>query len=81
MGFLQVLVCYSVSREKFPLTTQELAARRAAVRADQIHRLRGEGIDLRKPVAPAAASAIYRAWLNHAVLLFRGHELTQEDLI
>jgi len=40
-----------------------------------------KGIDLRKPVAPAAASAIYRAWLDHAVLLFRGQELTQEDLI
>ena len=40
-----------------------------------------KGIDLRKPVPPAAASAIYRAWLDHAVLLFRGQELTQEDLI
>jgi taurine dioxygenase len=40
-----------------------------------------KGIDLRKPVAAAAASAIYRAWLDHAVLLFRGQELTQEDLI
>jgi taurine dioxygenase len=40
-----------------------------------------KGIDLRNPVAPTAASAIYRAWLDHAVLLFRGQELTQEDLI
>jgi taurine dioxygenase len=40
-----------------------------------------KGIDLRNPVAPAAASAIYRAWLDHAVLVFRGQELTQEDLI
>ena len=40
-----------------------------------------KGIDLRNPVAPAAASTIYRAWLDHAVLLFRGQELTQEDLI
>jgi len=40
-----------------------------------------KGIDLRKPAAPAAASAIYRAWLDHAVLVFRGQELTQEDLI
>jgi len=40
-----------------------------------------KGIDLRNPIAPAAASAIYRAWLDHAVLLFRGQELTQEDLI
>jgi taurine dioxygenase len=39
------------------------------------------GIDLREPVTPAAASAIYRAWLDHAVLLFRGQELTQEDLV
>jgi len=40
-----------------------------------------KGIDLRKPVPPDAASAIYRAWLEHAVLLFRGQDLTQEDLI
>src|SRR5579862_7561581 len=39
------------------------------------------GIDLREPVAPAAAAAIYRAWLDHAVLLFRDQDLTQEDLI
>jgi taurine dioxygenase len=39
------------------------------------------GIDLREPVAPAAASAIYRAWLDHAVLLFRDQDLTQEDLV
>src|SRR5262249_16527489 len=40
-----------------------------------------KGIDLRKPLAPAAGSAIYRAWLDHGVLLFRGQDLTQEDLI
>ncbi len=40
-----------------------------------------KGIDLREPVAPAAASAIYRAWLDHAVLLFRDQDLTQEDLV
>ena len=40
-----------------------------------------KGIDLREPVEPAAASAIYRAWLDHAVLLFRGQDLTQEDLV
>jgi taurine dioxygenase len=40
-----------------------------------------KGIDLREQVAPAAASAIYRAWLDHAVLLFRGQDLTQEDLV
>ena len=36
---------------------------------------------MRQPVAPAAASAIYRAWLDHAVLLFRDQDMTQEDLI
>jgi taurine dioxygenase len=40
-----------------------------------------EGVDLREPIAPAVASAIYRAWLDHAVLLFRDQDLTQEDLI
>jgi taurine dioxygenase len=40
-----------------------------------------KNIDLRKPVDPATASAIYRAWLDHAVLLFRDQELTQEDLV
>src|SRR6185436_12797617 len=39
------------------------------------------GIDLRKPIEPAAASAIYRAWLNSSVLVFRGQDLSQEDLI
>jgi taurine dioxygenase len=39
------------------------------------------GVDLRKPLAAAAASAIYRAWLDHAVLLFRDQDLSQEDLI
>jgi taurine dioxygenase len=40
-----------------------------------------KGIDLRKPVPPDAASAIYQAWLDHAVLLFRDQDLRQEDLI
>ena len=40
-----------------------------------------EGVDLRKPLAPDAASAIYQAWLDHAVLVFRNQDLTQEDLI
>jgi taurine dioxygenase len=40
-----------------------------------------KGVDLRNPVSPADASAIYQAWLDHAVLLFRGQSLTQEDLI
>jgi alpha-ketoglutarate-dependent taurine dioxygenase len=39
------------------------------------------GIDLRQPVSLADASAIYRAWLDHAVLLFRDQDMTQEDLI
>jgi taurine dioxygenase len=40
-----------------------------------------KGIDLREPVSPAAASAIYRAWLDHAVLVFRDQDLSQEDMI
>jgi taurine dioxygenase len=40
-----------------------------------------KGIDLREPIAPTTASAIYRAWLDHAVLLFRDQDLSQEDLI
>jgi taurine dioxygenase len=32
-------------------------------------------------VSTDAASAIYRAWLDHAVLVFRGQQLAQEDLI
>jgi taurine dioxygenase len=40
-----------------------------------------EGIDLRQPVSAEAASAIYRAWLDHAVLVFRDQDMTQEDLI
>ena len=39
------------------------------------------GIDLRRPIAPETASAIYRAFLDHAVLVFRKQDLTQEDLI
>jgi taurine dioxygenase len=39
------------------------------------------GIDLREPVPPAAAAAIYQAWLDHGVLLFRDQQLEQEDLI
>jgi taurine dioxygenase len=40
-----------------------------------------KGIDLRQPIAPAAAAAIYRAFLDRAVLLVRDQDLTQEDLI
>jgi taurine dioxygenase len=39
------------------------------------------GIDLREPVPAAAAAAIYQAWLDHGVLLFRDQQLEQEDLI
>jgi taurine dioxygenase len=39
------------------------------------------GIDLREPVPPAVAAAIYQAWLDHGVLLFRDQQLEQEDLI
>src|SRR5262249_5859869 len=39
------------------------------------------GIDLREPVASEAAAAIYRAFLDHAVLLFRDQQLAQEDLV
>jgi taurine dioxygenase len=39
------------------------------------------GIDLREPVPPAAAAAIYQTWLDHGVLLFRDQQLEQEDLI
>jgi taurine dioxygenase len=40
-----------------------------------------KGIDLRQPVPVDAAAAIYRAWLDHAVLVFRDQDLSQEDLI
>jgi taurine dioxygenase len=40
-----------------------------------------KGVNLRNPLEPAAASAIYRAWLDHAVLVFRDQDLTQEDLV
>jgi taurine dioxygenase len=39
------------------------------------------GIDLREPVRAETAAAIYRTFLDHAVLVFRGQELAQEDLI
>jgi taurine dioxygenase len=40
-----------------------------------------KGIDLRDPLSQQAASSIYQAWLDHAVLLFRDQDLSQEDLI
>jgi taurine dioxygenase len=39
------------------------------------------GVDLRAPLAADTAAAIYRAWLDHAVLVFRDQDLSQEDLI
>jgi len=39
-----------------------------------------QGVDLRKIDAEAFAS-IYQAWLDHSVLLFRGQNLTDDDLI
>src|SRR5579864_4971573 len=40
-----------------------------------------KGIDLRESVPADAAAAMYRAWLDHAVLVFRDQDLSQEDLI
>jgi taurine dioxygenase len=40
-----------------------------------------KGIDLREAIAPTTASSLYQAWLDHAVLLFRDQDLSQEDLI
>jgi taurine dioxygenase len=64
-------------------STQELAAPAAPqfVALSKHIGCEVKGIDLRQPLAPATASAIYRAWLDHAVLLFRDQEMTQEDLI
>lgn len=59
-------------------------ARPAALKFTSLSRHIGcevEGIDLRQPIEPQAAKAIYRAFLDHAVLLFRDQDLTQEDLI
>src|SRR6202046_3593567 len=39
-----------------------------------------QGVDLRH-VDDATFAAIHRAWLDHLVLLFRGQELTDDDLI
>jgi taurine dioxygenase len=39
-----------------------------------------QGVDLRT-VDTADFACIYRAWLDHSVLLFRGQNLTDEDLI
>ncbi|MFM1815060.1 MAG: hypothetical protein RLZ98_1755 [Pseudomonadota bacterium] len=39
------------------------------------------GLDLRQEPDDATRRAIYQAWLDHIVLVFRGQELTQEDLL
>ncbi len=39
------------------------------------------GIDLRAKLDTEIIQAIRRAWLDHAVILFRGQDLAQEDLI
>jgi taurine dioxygenase len=39
------------------------------------------GIDLRAPLDLAAIEAIRQVWLDHAVILFRDQQLSQEDLL
>ena len=39
------------------------------------------GIDLREKPDDATVAAIYKAWLDHLVLVFPGQKLAQEDLI
>ena len=39
------------------------------------------GADLSRPLSPADAGAIHAAWLEHLVLLFRGQNLTDSQLI
>jgi taurine dioxygenase len=40
-----------------------------------------KGIDLRQPVSAEAAAAMYRAWLDHGVLVIRDQDMSQEDLV
>ncbi len=37
------------------------------------------GLDLSRPVDEATRAAVYQAWLDHTVLIFRDQKLTQED--
>ena len=37
------------------------------------------GVDLSQPLDEATQKAIYQAWLDHIVLVFRGQKLSQED--
>ncbi|MEY4880407.1 MAG: hypothetical protein RJB62_1876 [Pseudomonadota bacterium] len=39
------------------------------------------GVDLREKPDAATLRAIYQAWLDHLVVVFRGQELSQEDLV
>jgi taurine dioxygenase len=39
------------------------------------------GLDLREPLDAATSKAVHKAWLDHAVLLFRGQSLEQEHLL
>jgi taurine dioxygenase len=39
------------------------------------------GIDLRDQLDPATIAAIHQAWLDHVILLFRGQDFSQEDLV
>jgi taurine dioxygenase len=39
------------------------------------------GIDLRVPLDKETMDAIHQAWLDHSVLLFRGQNFSQEDLL
>ena len=39
------------------------------------------GVDLREPPDDETIRAIYRAWLDHLVIIFPGQTLSQEDLI
>jgi alpha-ketoglutarate-dependent taurine dioxygenase len=38
-------------------------------------------IDLRKTLDASTIEAIHQAWLDHAVVVFRNQELSQEDLL
>ncbi|HEY7244359.1 MAG TPA: TauD/TfdA family dioxygenase [Xanthobacteraceae bacterium] len=39
------------------------------------------GVDLRISLDPDTVHEVYQAWLDHLVLLFRGQDLTQQDLL
>ena len=38
-----------------------------------------DGVDLSQPIDEATRAAIYRAWLDHIVLVFRGQTLSEDD--